>query len=279
MPSTRAWLALTAALALAAPLGALADPQRQRRGTEVEFTNFDILKQLVKDHHAQTGKTVQARRGAGVVSVSVASSTPTPRRRGLLAAPRPTALRRLPRAHNRPEPRPRARPRAPLLDQLAQLLDGNASAPITAKRVRDSGWTPCSSPPNLTALLAALSAPERPGLQPFSDRRSCRRDPSVSNSRRSSATSPTPPSSRRPDRDSTPSSPRRTGPTSSDPWRRRPRSGPLRASRNFRRDPSVINSRRSSATSPTPRSSPRAVRTPSAAVGCSTPRTGPNSPI
>ena len=69
MPSTRAWLALTAALALAAPLGALADPQRQPPAApRSSFTNFDILKQLVKDHHAQTGKTVQARRGAGVVS-------------------------------------------------------------------------------------------------------------------------------------------------------------------------------------------------------------------
>ena len=69
MPSTRAWLALTAALALAAPLGALADPQRQPPAApRSSFTNFDILKQLVKEHHAQTGKTVQARRNAGVVS-------------------------------------------------------------------------------------------------------------------------------------------------------------------------------------------------------------------
>ena len=78
MPSTRAWLALTAALALIAPLGALADPQRQGPpGTQdnsspgpkrSSFTNFDVLKQLMKDHHAQTGKTVRARRSDGVVN-------------------------------------------------------------------------------------------------------------------------------------------------------------------------------------------------------------------
>ena len=172
MPSTRAWLALTAALALAAPLGALADPQRQPPAApRSSFTNFDILKQLVKDHHAQTGKTVQARRGAGVVSRlgSFLDANAVRRRRLLGGAPPDAAAQAASSPQPPPSPPPPSPPPrgTPLLDQLAQLLDGNASAPIFPQAGLGLGLEALLAPPNLTALLAPLSA-QGGLLQPFS---------------------------------------------------------------------------------------------------------------
>ena len=172
MPSTRAWLALTAALALAAPLGALADPQRQPPAApRSSFTNFDILKQLVKEHHAQTGKTVQARRNAGVVSrLGSFLDANAVRRRRLLGGAAPDAAAQ---AASSPQPPPSPPPPSPpprgtpLLDQLAQLLDRNASAPIFPQAGPGLGLDALLNPPNLTALLAPLSA-QGGLLQPFS---------------------------------------------------------------------------------------------------------------
>ena len=172
MPSTRAWLALTAALALAAPLGALADPQRQPPAApRSSFTNFDILKQLVKEHHAQTGKTVQARRNAGVVSRlgSFLDANAVRRRRLLGGAPPDAAAQAASSPQPPPSPPPPSPPPrgTPLLDQLAQLLDRNASAPIFPQAGPGLGLDALLNPPNLTALLAPLSA-QGGLLQPFS---------------------------------------------------------------------------------------------------------------
>ena len=172
MPSTRAWLAFTAALALAAPLGALADPQRQQPAApRSSFTNFDILKQLVKDHHAQTGKTVQARRGAGVVSRlgSFLDANAVRRRRLLGGAPPDVDAQAASSPQPPPSPPPPSPPPrgTPLLDQLAQLLDRNASAPIFPQAGPGLGLDTLLNPPNLTALLAPLSA-QGGLLQPFS---------------------------------------------------------------------------------------------------------------
>ena len=172
MPSTRAWLALTAALALAAPLGALADPQRQPPAApRSSFTNFDILKQLVKEHHAQTGKTVQARRNAGVVSRlgSFLDANAVRRRRLLGGAPPDAAAEAASSPQPPPSPPPPSPPPrgTPLLDQLAQLLDRNASAPIFPQAGPGLGLDALLNPPNLTALLAPLSA-QGGLLQPFS---------------------------------------------------------------------------------------------------------------
>ena len=172
MPSTRAWLALTAALALAAPLGTLADPQRQPPAApRSSFTNFDILKQLVKEHHAQTGKTVQARRNAGVVSrLGSFLDVNAVRRRRLLGGAAPDAAAQ---AASSPQPPPSPPPPSPpprgtpFLDQLAQLLDRNASAPIFPQAGPGLGLDALLNPPNLTALLAPLSA-QGGLLQPFS---------------------------------------------------------------------------------------------------------------
>ena len=172
MPSTRAWLALTAALALAAPLGALADPQRQPPAApRSSFTNFDILKQLVKEHHAQTGKTVQARRNAGVVSRlgSFLDANAVRRRRLLGGAPPDVDAQAASSPQPPPSPPPPSPPPRgpPLLDQLAQLLDRNASAPIFPQAGPGLGLDTLLNPPNLTALLAPLSA-QGGLLQPFS---------------------------------------------------------------------------------------------------------------
>ena len=146
-------VAFTAALALAAPLGALADPQRQPPAApRSSFTNFDILKQLVKEHHAQTGKTVQARRNAGVVSRlgSFLDANAVRRRRllGGIRAPA-AAAQAASRAHNRPRaPRLRARPLAAPRSSTSsrgQQPTGTRALPSSLKRDRDSGWTPCST--------------------------------------------------------------------------------------------------------------------------------------
>ena len=181
MPSTRAWLALTAALALVAPLGALADPQRQGPpGTQdnsspgpkrSSFTNFDVLKQLMKDHHAQTGKTVRARRSDGVVNRlgNFLDANTAVRRRRLLGGDLTDTDTSAQAASNPPPPPspppPSPPPReTPILDQLAQLLDRNASTPIFPQA--GPGLDALLTPPNWTQLLAPLTAQGGP-LQPF----------------------------------------------------------------------------------------------------------------
>ena len=181
MPSTRAWLALTAALALVAPLGALADPQRQGPpGTQdnsspgpkrSSFTNFDVLKQLMKDHHAQTGKTVRARRSDGVVNRlgNFLDANTAVRRRRLLGGDLTDTDTSAQAASNPPPPPspppPSPPPReTPILDQLAQLLDRNASTPIFPQA--GPGLDALLTPPNWTELLAPLTAQGGP-LQPF----------------------------------------------------------------------------------------------------------------